>query len=406
MKTVSIGLMMAIAIAGGLLAGRYLASSSGQPHADTSRKPLYWVAPMDPDYRRDGPGKSPMGMDLVPVYDETPAAGTVSVSPAVMQSLGIRTATVAYGRLQQQLDTIATVQWDASQLQDIHPRVAGWLEKLHVHASGDAVASGQPLYTLYSPQLVSAQEEYLLALRQGDRPLIDAASARLQALQLSDELIRRLAERRRPYREVTFYAPHAGTIAELAVREGAYVQPASRLMRIAATDSLWLEAELFESQAGWLSTPMQADIRSAFLPGLQQQASIDHIYPALDAGKRSLRLRMTLNPADPRLRPGMLVHVRIPLGADRDTALVPVDALIRTGTETRVVKALGDGQFRSVPVHPGLIGEQQAQILHGLSAGDQVVISAQFLLDAEASRHSGLQRFDNSPSGNGAHQHD
>ncbi|MDH5171404.1 MAG: efflux RND transporter periplasmic adaptor subunit, partial [Gammaproteobacteria bacterium] len=232
-KVIVIALAAALA---GATGGYLLSASRGQLPADAAapgnaaveRKPLYWVAPMDPTYRRDGPGKSPMGMDLVPVYaDEqeagASAAGTIRISPEVVNNLGVRTARAAYTGLPGEIRTVGYVQYDEDRLVHIHPRVQGWIEKLYVKASGDPVAAGQPLYELYSPELVNAQQELLLALKRDNPMLVEAAVDRLQALQLAPEQVAQLRRDRRVRQSVTFYAPQDGVVDNLNIREGFFV---------------------------------------------------------------------------------------------------------------------------------------------------------------------------------------
>ena len=212
-------------------------------------EPLYWVAPMDPDYRRDQPGKSPMGMDLVPVYAEqagnVDSPGTVRISPEVVNNLGVRTARVEMGALPAGIRTVGYVQYDEDRQVHIHPRVEGWIEKLYVKASGDPVEAGQPLYELYSPQLVNAQEELLLALNRDNQRLVRAAEDRLLALQLEPDFIASLRRDRKIRQTVTFYAPLTGVVDNLGIREGFFVKPDTTLMSVGVLDEVWVEAAVF-----------------------------------------------------------------------------------------------------------------------------------------------------------------
>lgn len=201
-----------------------MASDSGE------KKPLYWVAPMDSNYRRDKAGKSPMGMDLVPVYEESSGAddfgpGAVTISPHVVNNLGVKTAQVEVAPLSKVISTVGYVQYDEDKLLHIHPRVEGWIEQLFVKAEGNPVEQGQALYTLYSPQLVNAQEELLIAIKRKNNTLIKAAKERLAALQLSTKFINQLVKTQQVKQSITFYAPQSGVLDGLKVREGFYVKP-------------------------------------------------------------------------------------------------------------------------------------------------------------------------------------
>jgi Cu(I)/Ag(I) efflux system membrane fusion protein len=361
------------------------------------RKPLYWVAPMDANYRRDGPGKSPMGMDLVPVYASADAgleqeSGTVEISPEVVNNLGVRTADVEQRSLPAHIRTVGYVQYDEDRLIHIHPRVEGWIEKLHVKAAGDPVASGQPLYELYSPQLVNAQEELLLALKRNNARLVQAAEDRLLALQLSPEFIGELKREREVRQTITFFAPQNGVVDNLNIREGFYVKPGTTLMSVGALDDVWVEAEVFERQAALVAVGLPVTMTLDYLPGKAWEGTVDYVYPSLDEKTRTLRIRLRFNNEAGTLKPNMFAQVLIRTRPSQDTLVIPREAVIRTGDQDRVVLALGAGRFKSVAVDLGRVDQQHAEILQGLQAGDKVVVSAQFLLDSESSKTSDFMR--------------
>ena len=394
------------AVAGALLAALVLRQGGGpgavgedSASAAKAREPLYWVAPMDPDYRRDGPGKSPMGMDLVPVYAEDAAAadtgsGTVEISPAVVNNLGVRTAMAAYRQLQAEIRTVGYVQYDEDRLIHIHPRVEGWIERLHIKASGDPVEQGQPLYALYSPQLVNAQEELLLALKRDNRRLIQAAEERLLALQLSPGFIAALRQEREVRQTVTFLAPQSGVVDNLNIREGFYVVPDTMIMSIGALDEVWVEAEVFERQAARVRVGQPVTMTLDYLPGEVWRGRVDYVYPSLDEQTRTLGVRLRFDNAAGTLRPNMFAQVVIDISDDEEVLVVPREAVIRTGQQDRVVLALGQGRYRSVAVRLGGVDEEYAQVLEGLDRGDSVVVSAQFLLDSESNRSSDFRRME------------
>ena len=391
------------AVAGGLVT--YLLAPAGTPGGTAEPagpRPLYWVAPMDPNYRRDGPGKSPMGMDLVPVYEEPgqpgpEGAGTVWIAPEVVNNLGVRTAAVAVGSLPTEIRTVGYVQYDEDRRVHIHPRVEGWIEKLYVKASGDPVAAGQPLYELYSPQLVNAQEELLLALKRDNQRLVRAAEDRLLALQIAPDFIQRLRRERQISQTVTFHAPLTGVVDNLAVREGFFVRPDTTLMSVGVLDEVWVEAEVFARQAPLVAVGLPVTMTLDYLPGLQWQGAVDYLYPSLDEQTRTLRVRLRFANEDGVLKPNMFAQVVIRAPAEEERLVVPREAVIRDPDGDRVVLALGDGRFKSVAVALGRVDERQAEILQGLRAGDEVVVSAQFLLDSESSRTSDLRRMEPLP---------
>lgn len=381
-------------------------SLPSSPAATAADKPLYWVAPMDPDFRRDGPGKSPMGMDLIPVYREQQPledddAGMVRISPEVVNNLGVRTAKVRYQSLPTAIKTVGYVQFDQDRLIHIHPRVAGWVETLHVKAAGASISPGQPLYTLYSPELVNAQEEFLLALNRNNTRLIKAAEQRLEALKLSREFIDTLKRRRQLQQTITFHASRAGVIDQLNIREGFYVQPGTTLMSIGSLEEVWVEAEVFERQAALVQVGQAVTMQLDYLPTANWQGRVDYVYPTLDATNRTARVRMRFDNTDGRLKPNMFTQVTIDAASDRESLLIPREALIRTGSQDRVVLAESAGHFRSVLVTVGRISPLYAEIVEGLSAGDSVVSSAQFLLDSESSKTADFNRMTHQPAATG-----
>ncbi|MEH6395383.1 efflux RND transporter periplasmic adaptor subunit [Pseudoalteromonas sp.] len=366
-------------------------------HASTEQKPLYWVAPMDSNYRRDEPGLSPMGMDLVPVYAEDEGnnqdgPGAVTISPAVVNNLGVRTAKVQLKALQSEVKTVGYVQYNQDQLVHIHPRVEGWIETLYVKAAGDQVKQGEPLYTLYSPQLVNAQEEFVLAVNRNNPVLIRAAKARLKALNVSDGFVERLQANKKVMQNITFYARQSGVVDELNVREGFYVKPGTSMMSIAQLDEVWVEAEVFERQVELIKVGLPVTMTLDYITGQSWRGKVDYIYPTLDAKNRTLRVRLRFNNQDHQLKPNMFAQVSIHAKAAEQQLIVPKEAVIRTGSQDRVVVALGEGRFKSVAVELGRSDSQDAVILAGVKADDEVVTSAQFLLDSESSKSSDFKR--------------
>lgn len=397
--------LIAVALAsliGGAAMSKLLTPSSNL-NLGEEKAPLYWVAPMDANYRRESPGKSPMGMDLVPVYaDETNSnhgPGVVRISPDVINNLGVRVAKVKEDVLHAEIKTVGYVKYDEDQLKHIHPRVEGWVEKLYVKASGDPVTKGQPLYDLYSPQLVNAQEEYLLALGRNNKSLIQAAENRLQALQLSKNFISLLKKERRVQQKITFNAPQSGVVDNLNIREGFFVNPGTTLMSVGKLDQVWVEAEIFERQAVLVRKGLPVTMSLDYIEGKQWKGEVDYVYPALDPATRTLRVRLRFDNQDLVLRPNMFAEVRIFSDSTEKHLLVPKEAVIRTGTHNIVVLALGDGQFKSIAVELGATDESYISITKGLSVDDQVVVSAQFLLDSESSKNSDFKRMNHKDGG-------
>lgn len=362
---------------------------------DSNKEPIYWVAPMDSNYRRDKPGKSPMGMDLIPVYEDPKSnndVGTVTISPDVVNNLGVRTTPVTQGRLDLTISTVGYVQYDEDRLVHIHPRVEGWIEKLHVKAAGDPVTEGEPLYALYSPTLVNAQEELLLAVKRNNPILIRAAMERLSALQVPQSDIRRLKKIGKVSQTITLKAPQSGVLDNLNVREGMFVKPGMRMMSIGQLEHIWVIGEVFERQAASVRVGDVVHMRLDYLPGREWSGRVNYIYPSLNTKTRTAQVRVHFDNTDSYLKPGMFAQMAIISKPSDEVLLIPSEALIRTGSQSRVVLAKGEGRFKSITVQVGRIGESQVEILSGLEAGERIVSSAQFLIDSESSKTSDFQR--------------
>ena len=395
-------IIMGMIIGGILTFGAYTVlipsgNEQGTNAVSEEKKPLYWVAPMDANYIRDKPGKSPMGMDLVAVYDDggkgpDEGAGTIRISPSVVNNLGVRTSTVSFKSLQTEINTVGYVAYNEDKLVHIHPRVQGWIEKLHVKSIGDPVKKDQPLYEIYSPELVNAQEEFLLALDRNNSRLISAAQNRLTALQLPKSAIIELKQSRKVQQRITFYAPQKGVVENLKIREGFFVKPGSTLMSIGDLSEVWVEAEVFERQAGQVKTGTPVTMTLDYLPGKTWLGQVDYIYPTLDAKTRTVKLRLRFKNENGYFKPNMFAQIAIHTTGDESALLIPKEALIRTGNQDRVVLALGEGSFKSVAVSVGRYDSESVEILEGLSEGERVVSSAQFLLDSESSKSSDFKR--------------
>lgn len=384
------------------LAPNVLEGSVAEVTSSASSEPLYWVAPMDPNYQRDKPGKSPMGMDLIPVYAQSGAdkdtPGTVRISPGVVNNLGVRTGSVTQGRLPNDITTVGYVQYNEDDIVHVHPRVEGWIEKLYVKAKGEPVEQGKPLYTLYSPTLVNAQEELFLALNQGNERLINATKARLAALNVPANVIRQLTNTRKVQRTLTVYAPSSGVIKNLDVREGMFVKPGDQVLSIAALDEVWVIGEVFERQLSAVAADNPVVMTLDYLPSRQWLGKVDYLYPEINLKTRTAQVRMRFDNADGSLQPGMFARLDIQGDLADRQMLVPRESIIRTGQSDRLVLALADGKFKSVNVDVGRIGDQYAEILDGVVSGDTVVTSAQFLIDSESSKTSDFQRMSDMPS--------
>jgi Cu(I)/Ag(I) efflux system membrane fusion protein len=280
----------------------------------------------------------------------------------------------------------------------VRPRAEGWVEGLSVRAMGETVSAGQLLFTLYSPMLESVQQEYLDALKIGNRELIDASRDRLRAVGLDAGTASRLAKSGRAAGKVAFHAPISGVITELEAREGAMLTPEMSAMTITELGSLWVVAEVPESQSSWVRQGTHAEVRFPSQPGEPIPGRVEYVYPELNMETRTVRARIVLDAPPQDVRPNMLATVSL-VTADGEPVLhVPRNAVIRNGARDRVVVALGDGRFASRNVVAGAEGGDRIAIREGLQEGDRVVVAAQFLLDSEANLGAGLDRLDDRPA--------
>ncbi|MDE2352294.1 MAG: efflux RND transporter periplasmic adaptor subunit [Alphaproteobacteria bacterium] len=386
-RTILFGAVAGAALLAAGAGGYFLGHRGGSAETQTASSaptPLYWVSSMDPSYRRDKPGKDSMGMDLVPVYASAGAAASdVTISPAVVQQLSVQTAAVREGPLARRIEAVGYVGYDEDLVTSINTRADGWIEKLHVKAEGDAVRKGELLYELFSPKLATAEQEYLTALASNMPSLIGASRERLLALGFAPDQIRELARRRKTSDRVARYAEQSGVVASLGVREGAYVMPATQVMKIAELSSVWVLVEVDESDTAALKTGQSVTARFEAFPGEVWTGTIDYIYPDLVSATRTVKLRLRFANTDYRLQPNMYAHVTID-SAPQNAVYIPASALIRTGQSERVALALGQGRFDICPVVAGFQTGGDVEILKGLRVGQRVVVSSQFLIDSEA----------------------
>ena len=375
--------------------GHVMADDDSMTALADEQKPLYWYDPMMPDQHFDAPGKSPfMDMMLVPRYaDSGGGSSAISIDPALQQSLGLRTVTVELDAVPSTTRVPATLQWDLTGEQRVTARVEGLVERVHVRTPLARVRRGQPLVTLLAPMLGAALAEYH-ALAAGSSPesrsLQAATRSRLQLLGLSAADIAAAAKSGSP--RVVLRAPADGVLGELTVREGDTVQAGQILFRINATDSLWLEAQVPQADAGALANDVVAQVEVSAFPGVRFDSTVDAWLPMVDPATRTQTLRLVVPNADGRLAAGMFADVLLSSDEDRICPWVPSEALILTGRESRVIVVDEDGGFRPVAVQTGRVVGERTEILDGLSGGENIVISGQFLIDSEASLSGLLTR--------------
>jgi Cu(I)/Ag(I) efflux system membrane fusion protein len=385
----------------GLLFDKTLSSGHPISQESVSQEPsiLYWVAPMDANFRRDKPGQSPMGMDLVPVYAKAndTEKGVVEISAAVGNNLGVKAIAVEWSLPRLNFISSGQVNYAKENLVHLHARTSGWVEKLYVSDMGQRVKKGQALYGIYSLEFINAKKDYLRALNAQDESLMGAAKNRLKALRIDNKVIAELKRSKKTSPITTFYAPQNGYIEQLNINEGMYVKPENKLLTIADLNQLTVDVELDHQHAAWLSQfPGQIEwtLTSALMPTQSWQGKLDYIYPMLNEKLRTIQVRLVVDNNNQLLKPNMWLNLKGRITATKKTLLIPNQALIRTENKTRVVMVLGEGRFKSVAVKTGRFFNQKVEVLEGLQRGDRIVTSAQFLIDSESNIDSDLQRME------------
>ena len=376
---------------------RHSTSMTTAETTTTNKDPLYWVAPMDPNYQRDKPGKSPMGMDLIPVYAEKTTAkenvaGTVIIDAAVENNLGVKTAAVIKQKLEPKINTIGYVAFDESHLWQTNIRVSGWVQKLYVNAVGEQVHKGDVLFTLYSPELVKSQQELLNAYRTGRSGLMQGARDRLAALGVDKQQIKHIIKTGKATKTIEVKAIADGVIASLNIREGGYLSPAQAAISAGPLNEVWVNAEIFERQAHWITTDSKATMTLDAIPGQQWQGKVDYVYPILDPKTRTLRMRLKFANHNEQLKPNMFANITLAPITEKAVLTIPTQAVIRSGNMTRVVLAEGNGKYRSVKIRIGREADNLVEVIAGLTTADRIVTSAQFMLDSESNKTADLSR--------------
>jgi Cu(I)/Ag(I) efflux system membrane fusion protein len=371
-----------------------------EPHAAAppeKRKVLYWHDPMVPGQRFDKPGKSPfMDMQLVPVYaDEASEGGDVRVNPSVVQNLGIRLGRVERATLDSTLRLVGNVAFDERLLEVVQARADGYVTRLHVKAPLERVRRGQPLADILSPQWLEAEQEYLALLdASADRaqPLREAARQRLVVLGVPDAAIKALETTRKASATTTLVAPLDGIVTELGARQGAAFMAGARLFRINGLSTVWVNARVPEAEIPAAQKGAKVEVRATAWPGSTFKGEVTAILPEVDPQTRTLTARISIENENRRLTPGMYVTLELAAPAGEPQLVVPSEALIRTGTRNVVIVAREDKGFDIVSVTPGAEHEGRTAILSGLTEGQSIVLSGQFLIDSEASLRSVVNR--------------
>jgi Cu(I)/Ag(I) efflux system membrane fusion protein/cobalt-zinc-cadmium efflux system membrane fusion protein len=377
----------------------------------TGKKIKYWAAPMDPKYIRNEPGKSPMGMDLVPVYEEAgeekEPSSTIRIDPVTAQNMGVRMTKVARKPLIKHIRTVGNITYDETRIYTMNTKFNGWIENLYVGFVGEKVKKGQPLFDIYSPELVTAQEEYLLALqqyaslststypsiREGAERLLQASRTRLRYWDVTEKQIKEIERAGKTQKALTIYSPATGVVFKKNAFEGHYVKAGAHQYEIADLSTVWVDVDIYEYELPWIREGMEAEMELTYIPGKRFFGKVLYIYPYLEPKTRTVKLRLQFDNPGHRLKPDMYANIYLNSVVAKDSLVIPQEAVIDSGVRKIVFVSLGKGKFQPREVVIGAEGkDREFQVLKGLSEGDQIVVSAQFMLDSESRLREAIQK--------------
>jgi RND family efflux transporter MFP subunit len=370
------------------------------------RKIAFYKSTMNPGETSPQPGKDSMGMDMVPVYEDAAnESQTIAIDPSTIQTMGIRTAEVTRGPLRRLIRTVANVDYDETALADVTTKYKGWIEKLYVDATGALVNPGDPLFEIYSPELYSAQTEYLAALSSQsgspsaeDRALLDSARTKLKFYDISNAQIAVLEKTRTATKTLTITAPIAGFVVEKNVVVGQMVEAGTKLYRLADLGVVWVYAQVYEQDLSAVQLGQEATMTLSYLPDRKFRGRVTYVYPTVDEKTRTARVRMEFHNPGYFLKPGMFATVELVADIAPSALLVPDSAVLRSGQKNTVFIALPGGKFEARTVALGLQAQDDMdQALGGLNEGERVVTSGQFMLDSESQLREAIQKMSGSP---------
>ena len=367
------------------------------------KKVLFYRNPMNPTVTSPVPAQDEMGMNYMPVYADNGDGrdapdGTVTINPTVVQNIGVRTTQARLKTLSRTVRTVGRVTFDEKRVARLHPKYDGWVEKMFIDKTGDKVSKGTMLMSIYSPQLVSTQEEYLLALgnvrilknnpfpdvRNGAQSLLRSARERLQLLDVPAHQIKQLEQHRKIMKGVHIHSPFDGIVMNIGARDGQRITPETELYMIADLSRVWVIVDLYEDDLPWVRVGDTADMKVAGIPGRTFTGKVSYIYPYLEAKTRTVKMRLEFSNPELALKPDMFANVTVQAAKQINTVTVPSEAIIRTGEQEQVFVQRGSGKFEPRKVIVGVDSKGQVQIIKGLKAGETVVTSSQFLIDSES----------------------
>lgn len=360
------------------------------------KKVLYWKAPMNPNYISDKPGKSPMGMDLIPVYegeDDTLEPGTVKIDPVTQQNIGVKIKIAKKMVLKKTIRTIGRVDYNEKKVYRVHTKVEGWVEKLYVDFTGQEVNKDDILLGIYSPELVATQEEYLLAKkfsktlqkgRSGSESTLELSRRRLEFWDVPDHQIKELDEKGVIIKTLHIHSPARGIVTKKYVQEGMFVKPEMSLYTIADISDVWVYVDIYEYEMPWIKVGQEAEMTLNSYPGRVFKGKVSFIYPFIEAKTRTIKVRLEFDNPKWELKPDMYANITLKSIISRETVAVPKEAVILSGERSIVILDRGEGKFTPKDVRLGAEAEGYYQVLEGIEEGDRIVTSAHFLIDSES----------------------
>jgi membrane fusion protein, copper/silver efflux system len=375
--------------------------AAGSASGRGERKIKFYKSTMMPGEVSPTPRKDSMGMDMVPVYENEAAAAEsqqIAIDPVTTQNMGIRTAVVARGPLRRTIRTVGVIDYDETALAEVTTKFKGWIEKLYVNATGQLLMKGDPLFEIYSPELYSAQREYLLASEQrpnapGANALKTSALTKLQFFDISDEQIAELDRSRQPSKTLRILAPQDGFVIDKMVVEGQMVDAGMKIFRLADLGLVWVQAQIYEQDINYIKLGQEATVTLSYLPDREFRGRVTYIYPNVDEKTRTARVRMEFHNPGYFLKPGMFATVQVSSELEPSALLIPDMAILRSGEKTTVFAALEGGKFepRNVTLGPQAENDYY-EVLSGLKEGERIVTSGQFMLDSESQLREAIQK--------------
>jgi len=371
-------------------------------------KPLFYRNPMNPEITSPTPAKDYMGMDYIPVYADAnlPAnddmtdepTGTVKIDPVTVQNMGVRTATATIQPLSHDVITAGRVAYDEEHITRLHPKIEGWIEKLFIDKTGTSVKKDTMLLSIYSPQLVTSSQEYLLALKsaktlenspfadisQGAKQMVKSAYERLEFFDVPEHQIKDMERTGEIKKNIHIHSPFNGVVINIGAREGQYVTPQTELYMLADLSTVWVYADVYESELPWVNVGDSVEMTLTGIPNKTFKGTLSYIYPYAEAKTRTIKVRLVFENTDLLLKPDMFANVVIHTKQQADAITIPSEAIVRSGERDQVFVVREQGKFEPREVQIGLSSNGLTQIVNGISAGDKVVTSSQFLIDSES----------------------